>query len=65
MWDLIVSIPEHCLSFYFVSINLLFFPRSYSLHHTSVYVWVVILNDKFRVFHKLCRSFFMVLKFTC
>ena len=31
MWDLIVSVPDHCLSFY-----LLIFPRSYSMCHTSI-----------------------------
>ena len=24
MWDLIVSVPDHCLSFYFVSYHIIF-----------------------------------------
>ena len=41
IWDLIVSVPDHCLSFYFI-IFILDFPLSYT-DELLVFRWVLIV----------------------
>ena len=43
MWDLIVSVPDHCLSFYFTNVSFY-----YTFHHLRVFHQYVriILNHK-------------------
>ena len=59
MWDLIVSVPDHCLSFYFRQ-EYTHFPigflrvtrRSYSAANSRV-------GEKFRTQHYMCKGMFV------
>ena len=37
MWDLMVSVPDHCLSFYFLNIPILCYHQKFWLSHNSPY----------------------------
>ena len=52
MWELIVSVPDHCLYFYFFNL---------SLKTTFVYV-KVLFNNKFRFKKNISISFVLVLR---
>ena len=39
MWDLIVSVPDHCLSFYFTIMNF--------LEHQAKYFYLIAINSIF------------------
>ena len=41
MWDLIVSVPDHCLSFYFTGLALqAYYIQQRILHEWSILAWL-------------------------
>ena len=47
MWDLIVSVPDDCLSFYFLSQAKLYFTCVYSMSCVSGSFHIVRMSDRF------------------
>ena len=51
MWDLIVSVPDHCLSFYFTYFNLYY--NSLLFPHTDVNVTLLMNKNQLLYFNKI------------
>ena len=42
MWDLIVSVPDHCLSFYYTVFSIPFSPTSFGICAPSLFAAMII-----------------------
>ena len=60
MWDLIVSVPDHSLSFYF-SLNVTSLGHVEILHHfkNCMFIWICVIFMSDTVYGKVCPRLYM------